>query len=78
MKISTTFKAQLLSTSTTESKDGRLFYHATIFISESGEAGQMNISEDLYKNLIVGSSYVFIGEWNDKYNTFRISGVCDE
>lgn len=78
MKIITQFCAQLLSTSTTQSKDGRNFYHATIFVPSTGEAGQLNVSEDTYKNLVSGETYDFVAEWNDKYNSFRVIGVADE
>ena len=60
MKINSTFNAQLLSTSVTTSKDGRNFYHITIFVPSSGEAGQMNVSENLYNSLVIGQSYDFI------------------
>lgn len=78
MKINSKFTAQLLSTSVTTSKDGRQFYHITIFVPSTGEAGQINVSEDLYKSLVTGQSYDFIGEWNDKYNSFRVVGVDND
>lgn len=78
MKINSKFNAQLLSSSVTTSKDGRNFYHITIFVPSSGEAGQMNVTEDLYNNLVTGSEYTFVAEWNDKYNSFRVIGVDDE
>lgn len=75
MKISCNFSAQVLATNYNVSKDDRRYYNATIFVPETGEAGSINISEDLYKDLISGSTYDFKAEYNDKYNNFRVVGI---
>lgn len=78
MKINAEFKALLLNTSMNEGKNGNTYYNVTIFCPESGEAGQMNVTENVFKNLVTNSTYKFVGEWNDKFNTFRIIGAYDE
>ena len=75
MKIVTNFEAQVLATSRSSSKDGNnTYFHATIFIPESGEAGTLNIPEKLYNELIAGQLYELVAEYNDKYNSFRLVG----
>lgn len=75
MKISCNFSAQVLATNHQVSKDDRVFYNATIFIPSSGEAGSINISEDIAKKLIPSEVYNFSAEYNDKYNNFRVVGI---
>ena len=75
MKINLTFSAQVLATNTNISKDGRAFHNMTVFVPSSGEAGQLNISDELFSSLVPGNSYTFRGEYNDKYNNFRVVGV---
>lgn len=75
MKISCTFTAQVLATNIAVGKDDRRFYNATVFIPSSGEAGQLNISENLFNELESGKSYSFQAEYNDKFNSFRVVGL---
>lgn len=75
MKINCDFNAQLLSTNTSTSKNGTVYHQATIFCPDTGEAGMLNVSEDVANKLVVGSSYKFYAEWNDKYSSFRVYGV---
>lgn len=77
MKISCTFSAQVLATNIAIGKDDRRFYNATVFIPSSGEAGQLNISEDLFNQLSSGETYSFRAEFNDKFNSFRVVGLYE-
>lgn len=76
MKISCNFSAQVLATNIAIGKDDRRFYNATVFIPSSGEAGQLNISEDLFNQLVSGDTYSFRAEYNDKFNSFRVVGLA--
>lgn len=81
MKIECKFLAQVLDVSSSvNEKDGKTYYKAVLFLSsaETKEAGTLNIPENVAKNIIVGEKYYFIGCWNDKYQSFYITGVCDE
>ena len=78
MKVQVKFKAIVLATQTRDSKDGRKFYNASIFIPDSdGEVGSIGISEDAYKKCIpdVTTPIELTAEYNDKYNSFRIVDV---
>lgn len=75
MKLNLTFAAQVLATNTNISKDGRAFHNMTVFVPSSGEAGQLNISDDLFNVLVPGNDYLFRAEYNDKYQNFRVVGV---
>lgn len=78
MKINCNFSAQILATHVNYSKDGKPFYNATVFIPSNGEAGQLNISENIFNELESGSAYDFKAEYNDKYNSFRVVGLNNE
>ena len=81
MTIKCNFKAKVLSVSVKPSKDGQKnYYSVALFLSEGGSdpCGSMNVSESIYKNLVVGCDYVFEGTYSDKYNNFYISGVVNE
>lgn len=75
MKINCNFSAQVLATNVNNSKDGKSYYNATVFIPSSGEAGQLNITESMYGVLESGNTYDFKAEYNDKYNNFRVVGL---
>lgn len=75
MKINCNFRAQVLATNVNNTKDGKSYYNATVFIPSTGEAGQLNISENLYNELSSGVTYDFKAEYNDKYNNFRVVGL---
>lgn len=75
MKIPVNFSAQVLATNINNSKDGKSYYSATVFIPSIGEAGSINISENLYALIESGNSYEFKAEYNDKYNNFRVVGL---
>ena len=78
MKVTVKFEAIVLATQSRDSKDGRKFYNASIFLPESdGEVGSIGISEDAYKKCIpdVKSPVMLTAEYNDKYNSFRIVDV---
>lgn len=78
MKISCNFECQLLACNVViSSKDDRRYYNATVFIPSSGEAGQLNIKEELYNKLVdrFGEVITFKGEYNDKYNSFYVVGI---
>lgn len=76
MKINCNFDATVLATNVNTSKDGREFYNATIFIPSTGEAGAISISEDIYKSISPNESYNFKAEYNDKYSSLRVVGIC--
>lgn len=78
MKIDCRFNAKLLSTNSTTGKNGTVYHQATIFCPDTGEAGQLNVSENVAKDLVIGSDYEFHAEWNDKYSSFRIIGATNE
>lgn len=78
MKIECVFNAKLLSTNSTQGKNGTMYHQATIFCPDSGEAGQLNVNEAIFKDLVIGSDYKFHAEWNDKYTSFRIIGAENE
>lgn len=75
MKIPVNFSAQVLATNINNSKDGKSYYSATVFIPSIGEAGSINITESLYGILDSGCTYEFRAEYNDKYNNFRVVGL---
>ncbi len=78
MKLVTKFNAQVLATNVNYSKDGKAYHNMTVFVPSSGEAGQLNISEILYSKLVPQTEYTFVGEYNDKYNSFRVVGIENE
>lgn len=75
MKINCNFSAQVLALNVNNSKDGKSYYNATVFIPSSGEAGQLNITDSLFAMLESGNTYDFKAEYNDKYNNFRVVGL---
>lgn len=75
MKINCNFRAQVLATNVNNTKDGKSYYNATVFIPSTGEAGQLNINENLFNDLSSGETYDFKAEYNDKYNNFRVVGL---
>lgn len=78
MTIKANFKAKVLSLSVKPSRDGSKNYYSVALLltdSDSDPCGSLNISESIYKNLVVGCDYVFEGTYSDKYNNFYISGV---
>ena len=78
MKINVNFVAQVLATNKNVLSDGRIFFNVTLFVPASGEAGQLNINEALFTELIPNQTYVFNGVYNDKYKNLSIIGVSDE
>ena len=81
MKINVQFKALVLATQVNESKDGRKFYNASIFLPENnGEVGVVPVSEDAYHNIVpsMDTPVLLSAEYNDKYNSFRVVGVSHE
>ena len=81
MKIECNFKAQVLDVnSSVNEKDGKTYYKAVLFLYDSTtkEAGTLGVPEPVAKKLVSGEKYVFSGAYNDKYNSFYITGVADE
>ena len=78
MKINCNFSAQVLATNKNVLSDGRTYFNVTLFVPSSGEAGQLNISESLFNELIPGSTYDFKAMYNDKYKNLSIVGVENE
>lgn len=75
MKINTKFKAMVLATNINQGKDNKSYYSATIFLPASGEAGSINISEDVFNNIHLNEENTFLAEYNDKYSSFRVIGI---
>ena len=78
MKVTVKFNAIVLATQSRDSKDGRKFYNASIFMPDSdGEVGNIGISEEVYKKCVpdVTAVQTLTAEYNDKYNSFRIVGI---
>jgi hypothetical protein len=73
MKINCEFGAKLLAVTSTEVGDAnnkKTYYKGQIFLDDSHECGEVSLNEDL-ANLEPGD-YLFKGEYNDKYKTFRV------
>lgn len=81
MKINCEFESQVLaSKKIVNQSNGKEYYQLTLFDVNSGEAGQLFTTEDIYKNVVAGQSYMFGAIYDDKYNSFKIAGmrVLDE
>lgn len=76
MKINCKFKAQVLALNTNK-KEEKTYYSAVLFLmdSENPEAGTLNVPEEVAKKLVPGNEFLFSGCYNDKYNSFYITGV---
>lgn len=80
MKIAVKFNATVLDVnSSVNDKDGKTYYKAVLFLydSEIKEAGTLSVPEMVAKKLVPGKNYTFIGAYNDKYQSFYITGVDD-
>lgn len=75
MKINCKFSCQVLATNINTTQDGKSYYNTTVFIPSTGEAGQLNITEKIFNDLVCGSSYTFNAEFNDKYKSFRVVDI---
>lgn len=75
MKINSKFKAIALATNINQGKDNKSYYSITIFLPSSGEAGSLNITEDVFNNVRLNEENTFQAEYNDKYSSFRVIGV---
>ena len=78
MKINCNFSAQVLATNKNVLSDGRTYFNVTLFVPSSGEAGQLNISESIFNELIPGTTYDFKAMYNDKYKNLSIIGAENE
>lgn len=76
MKIKTEFKAQVLAINTNVTND-KTYYSAVLFLSDTdnAEAGTLNVPEEVAKKISAGKEFNFQGCYNDKYNSFYITGV---
>lgn len=80
MKIEVKFNATVLDVnSSVNDKDGKTYYKAVLFLydAETKEAGTLNVPELVAKKLVSGEKYTFSGAYNDKYQSFYITGVED-
>lgn len=75
MKINTEFKAMVLASNVNQGKDNKSYYSATIFLPNSGEAGSINITEEVFYKIRLNEENTFQAEYNDKYSSFRVIGV---
>lgn len=73
MKINCGFECQILSAKKiVNSNNGKEYFQITLFDINSGEAGQMYTTEEVYNSVVPGASYDLLGVYDDKYNSFKI------
>lgn len=78
MKINCAFTARVLSSKKiVNSNNGKEYFQLTLFDENSGEAGQIFATEDVYSSIIPGRTYDIGAVYDDKYNSFKIAGVKD-
>lgn len=76
MKINCEFECQVLSSKKISNpNNGKDYFQLTLFDVNSGEAGQIFTSQEVYENVIPGQSYSLLGVYDDKYNSFKIAGA---
>lgn len=75
MKIQSTAKLQVIAKGEpTKSMDGKSTYYK-ITVLQGAEAGQLSVSEDLYRLLSVGQTAALILEYNDQYKSLRVVSI---
>lgn len=78
MKIYTTFKALILSSVSTPSKDGKnTYYKLSLMDLISKEAGTVSCTEEVANTLIPMTGYECVGLFDNTYNppSFRVTHV---
>lgn len=58
-----------------QGKDNKSYYRISVFDSSSGEAGVLNCTELVAKDVKVNEINSLIVEFNDKYNSIRAISV---
>lgn len=75
MKIQSTAKLQVIAKGEpTKSMDGKSTYYK-ITVLQGAEAGQLSVSEELYRLLNIGESVMLILEYNDAYKSLRVVSI---
>lgn len=81
MKISSTVQnAQIISKVSTPSKDESTMYHSLGIMTATGEVGMLKASSDVIdmmdqKKITFPYPCNVVCEYNDKYDTFRVTGL---
>ena len=75
MKIQSTAKLQVIAKGEpTKSMDGKSTYYK-ITVLQGAEAGQLSVSEELYRLLNIGESVMLVLEYNDAYKSLRVVSI---
>ena len=78
MKINSNFDAIVLSKKENVTSEGKHYFNLTVFIPETGEAGQLPCSESVFGDLkdnSLNKPIKLYSEYNDSFKSFRIVGV---
>ena len=76
MKIVNTTKLFVMNKVATQGiKDPTKTYHKLV-VSQDEDAGTINCPEDVYNSVEPNTIRTFITEYNEKYESFRITGVA--
>ena len=74
MKLQMSQEVNVLAVNADESKDKK-YYRISFFDPVSGEAGQVNCTENVAADVKVGAMNCILFEYNDKYNSLRAVAV---
>lgn len=75
MKIQMSQEVMVLAVNSDEGKENKKYYRVSIFDPVTGEAGQINCTEDVAKDVKSGALNTILFEYNDKYNSLRAIAV---
>lgn len=72
MRINTVVKALVMAKNEQTSQDGKNKYYNLACLVGT-EAGNLKCTEEAYNRAVVGEMADFSAEYNDQYNSFRIT-----
>lgn len=76
MKIHATFKALVLSTSSTVSRDGQnTYYKISLMDLASKEAGTVSCSEEVAQGVVPMTTCECTAAYDDKYSSFKVTHI---
>lgn len=74
MKVKVELKAMVINKSSQKSeKNGNIYFGMNV--AQQDDAGRISITEEVFNLIEPMKEYLFVGEFNDKYGSFRVVNV---
>lgn len=75
MKLEMSQEVNVLAINADDGKENKKYYRISIFDTVTGEAGQVNCTENVAADVKIGAMNLILFEYNDKYNSLRAVAV---